>query len=327
MAAELTVWSRFFVGIEVAFVAACGGTARPSAPEPGGSPVGPGETSVKTSEAAPASTAAGAAPLDPGSGGGGRRLPYCTPDKWPSRSLPPLLSAGKKPNPKYADRFGNAFTHYDQTCTDHPDAAPVGRPFDATIEGVKVVTSVTPAGKTGRGWPGNQCTFDLAQTTEDFNMSVRLGPEVVPPFNALTALVRSGSRVWVELSYNGYTKDFPRGGNRVVAIDVCDGRVVWKSNDGVSNGGLLLVGDYLITAFGFTSELRYVHVFDAYSGKLVQKLPVLENICPSKAWAPKWDGGRCDAPGQLVGAASNLRIEGGLFLVDTNTGSAAFELE
>ena len=68
-------------------------------------------------------------------------------------------------------------------------------------------------------------------------------------------------------------------------------------------------------------------VLDAYSGKLVQKLPVLENICPSKSWAPNWKGGRCDAPGQLVGAATNPRVEGGLFLVDTNTGSSAFELE
>ena len=66
---------------------------------------------------------------------------------------------------------------------------------------------------------------------------------------------------------------------------------------------------------------------DARSGAVVQKLPVIENVCPSKSWAPNWDGGRCDAPGQSVGAAHQPRIEGGLFLVDTNTGSSAFELK
>ena len=301
------------MGIGVAFLSACGGTASPSAP-----PVvsqGPqGETTATSS-------------ADPPGGAPVRR--DCSPAKQPSRSLRPLLKAGKRPNPKYADRAGVAFPRVDWGCTDDPEGAPTGRGFGAVIDGVEVrVNAMTPAGKSGRGWPGNQCTFTLQQSSDEFfKLSVPLGTNVVPPFNGLTSLVRSGSAVWVELSFNGYKKDFPRGGNRVAALDLCDGRLLWKSSDGISNGGLLLVGDYLITAFGFTFEPRYVHVFDAYSGKLVQKLPVLENICPSKAWAPKWDGGRCDAPGQLVGAASNPRIEGGLFLVDTNRGSAAFELE
>jgi hypothetical protein len=193
-------------------------------------------------------------------------------------------------------------------CADHPDGPPAGAAIGASIDDVAVeVARATPAGKSGRGWPGNQCTFRLA-LRDGSGKPVVIGNDVVPPFNGVTSLARSGSAVWVELSFNGYTKEFPRGGNRIVAVDLCAGRVVWKSNDGMSNGGLLLVGDYLIAAFGFTSERRYVHVFDARSGKLVQKLPVIENICPSKAWAPNWDGGRCDAPGQLVGAATNPRI-------------------
>jgi hypothetical protein len=96
----------------------------------------------------------------------------------------------------------------------------------------------------------------------------------------------------------------------------------------MSNGGLLLHGDYLMSPYGFTSEPRFVFVLDAHSGAVVQKLPVVENICPSTSWAPHWQPGeRCDAPGQRVGAATNPRLEGGLFLVDTNTGSASFQLK
>jgi hypothetical protein len=292
--------------------------------------VSPNETTAKTAEAPV--VAPSASPATTGEPGGAvleRKRVECSPAKWTSRSLGPLLKASKKPNPnpKRADQVGYA-VRLEAGCADHPDGPPSGAGVGVVIDGVDArVDTVTPAGKSGRGWSGNQCTFVLAPGGEDSGKPVKLGPDVVPPFNGLTSLVRSGSAVWVELSFNGYSKEFPRGGNRVVALDLCEGRVVWKSNDVVSNGGLLLVGDYLVTAFGFTSEKRFVHVLDAYTGKLVQKLPVIENICPSKSWAPNWKGERCDAPGQLVGAATNPRIEGGLFLVDTNTGSAAFEVE
>jgi hypothetical protein len=93
----------------------------------------------------------------------------------------------------------------------------------------------------------------------------------------------------------------------------------------MSNGGLLLLDDYLVSPYGFTSERRFVYVLDSHSGDVVQKLPVIENVCPSKSWAPHWHPGeRCDAPGQAVGAATAPRVEGGAFLVDTNTGSSAF---
>lgn len=162
--------------------------------------------------------------------------------------------------------------------------------------------------------------------TDGSGTPVRLGPEQVPPFNTITAFVRSGSAAWVSVSFNGYTAEFPKGGNRVIALDLCAGRLAWQSKDGMSNGGLLLLGEYLISPFGFTKERRYVFVLDARSGNVVQKLPVIENICPSKSWAPNWrPGERCDAVGQRVGAATSPRVEAGLFLVDTNTGSSAFQ--
>jgi len=142
----------------------------------------------------------------------------------------------------------------------------------------------------------------------------------------VTALVRSASAAWLSVGFNGYAAEFPKGGNRIFAIDLCDGRVVWKSSDATSNGGLLLLDDYLVSPYGFTKERRYVFVLDARSGAIVQKVPVVENVCPSKSWAPHWHpGDRCDAPGQQVGAATDPRVEGGVFLVDTNTGSSSFQ--
>jgi outer membrane protein assembly factor BamB len=154
---------------------------------------------------------------------------------------------------------------------------------------------------------------------------VVLGEDRVPPFNTIRAVIRSGSAVWLSIGFNGYTREFPAGGNRILALDLCQGKVIWQSADSLSNGGLLLLGDYLVAPYGFTSERRFVFVLDAHSGKVIQKLPVLENVCPSKRWLPHWQPGeRCDAPGQLVGAATWPRVDGGYLYVDTNTGSAKF---
>jgi len=254
--------------------------------------------------------------------------PTCSPADWSARGLAPLLKPGKSASPSRPDRPTARRDAFTSECTDAPggprsDSAPT-----VVLDGVEIhLASATPAGTTGRRWAGNQCTFEL-RLADGSGSAVRLGPDEIPPFTTVTALVRSGSAAWLSVGFNGYTREFPKGGNRIIAVDLCVGRVVWRSKDAMSNGGLLLLDDYLVSPYGFTSEARYVFVLDARSGTVVQKLPVVENVCPSKSWAPNWHpGDRCDAPGQRVGAATDPRVEGGVFLVDTNTGSSSFQFQ
>lgn len=249
----------------------------------------------------------------------------CTPADWSPRALPPLLEVGKSSTHSRADQSGNEQLLFDAECTDAPDGPRQASSAPQVVDGVVVeLAQRSPAGKSGRGWSGDQCQF-VVKLADGSGKPTRLGAQDVPPFTTITALVRAGSAVYLSVGFNGYSKEFPAGGNRVLAVDACEGRVAWRSQDAISNGGLLLLGDYLLAPYGFTSERRYLHVLDAHDGRMVQKLPVLENICPSKSWAPHHHpGDRCDAPGQLVGAAQAPRVEGGLLLVDTNTGSAAF---
>jgi hypothetical protein len=249
----------------------------------------------------------------------------CQPADWSPRSLTPLLAPGKSADPSRPDRAAGGPLAFEAECSDAPDPRPASAGRSLVVDGVSVrLLGATPAGKSGRQWPGNQCTFALS-LADGSGRTLELGADRVPPFNTISSLVRDGSAVWLVLSFNGYTREFPKGGNRVLALDLCEGRVVWQSRDSTSNSALVLAGDYLLTAFGFTSEPRFVYVLDARSGAVIQKLAVVENVCPSKAWAPNYQGGRCDAPGQRVGAANNPRIEAGLFVVDTNTGSSAFQ--
>ncbi|MGC4087616.1 MAG: hypothetical protein QM756_06925 [Polyangiaceae bacterium] len=250
----------------------------------------------------------------------------CTPADWNPKALAPLLKAGKKPNAQHTDHASTPQLEFARQCADAPPGLQVQSQRSLVSDGVEIsVTEIAAAGQSGRGWAGNRCAFSL-RLADGAGKSVELGPADVPPFTSVTSLVRSGSAVWLSVTFNGYTAEFPAGGNRVIALDLCEGRVVWKSADSLSNGGLLLLDDYLVSPFGFTRERRFVYVLDARSGKVVQKLPVIENVCPSKSWAPNWHPGeRCDAPGQNVGAATAPRVEGGVFLVDTNTGSSMFE--
>jgi hypothetical protein len=256
------------------------------------------------------------------------KAPPCSPADWSPRALPPLLETGKRARKSESDLRGAWQLLFDSECTDSPQGPSVASPTQIVVDGVAIHVATMPgAGKSRRGWAGAQCTFEM-KLADGSGPVVTLGSREIPPFTTVSAIVRSGSAVWLSVTFNGYTREFPRGGNRIVAVDLCEGRVVWTSKDSTSNGGLLLLGDYLLSPYGFTNEPRFVFVLDARSGAVVQKLPVVENVCPSTSWAPHWHPGeRCDAPGQRVGAATNPRVEGGLFLVDTNTGSSSFQFK
>jgi hypothetical protein len=249
----------------------------------------------------------------------------CAAADWTARALTPLLRPGKTRTASRPDQLGAAQLVFNDACTDAPGGPPGAYPEPIVLDGVRIaLVAAEPAGQSGRGWRGNQCRIDVQQA-DGAGQVTHLGPQHIPPFTTITALVRAGSAAYLSIGFNGYNKEFPAGGNRVLALDLCQGKVVWQSKDAMSNGGLLLLGDYLVSPYGFTSERRYVFVLDAHSGGVVQKLPMLENVCPNSDWAGHIrPGERCDAPGQLVGAASNPRVVGGLLLVDTNTGSTAF---
>ncbi len=307
-------------------LASCHREPPPSAPAPA--------LTIAAAEPGPSPLATVVTPAEPAPSAGepqvrGGTVVACAAADWSPRQLKPLLTPGKVKNAVQPELQGvPADALFMSECTDSPQGASGNVPAHVTVDGVGIkVTAATPAGKSGRDWAGAQCSFDV-WASDTTSKTTRLGAREIPPFNTINSVLRSGSAVWLSVGFNGYTREFPNGGNRIVAIDLCQGRVVWQSKDAMSNGGLLLLGDYLIAPFGFTNERRFVHVVDAHSGSVVQKLPILENVCPSKSWAPNWHPGeRCDAPGQLVGAANNPRIEAGLLFVDTNTGSSTFQLK
>ncbi|MCC6160176.1 MAG: hypothetical protein IT350_19145 [Deltaproteobacteria bacterium] len=61
----------------------------------------------------------------------------------------------------------------------------------------------------------------------------------------------------------------------VSAIDLSDGKVLWRSAALVANAtNFVIVGDAIISGYGFTAEPDYVFVLDRLSGKVRARVPV-----------------------------------------------------
>jgi hypothetical protein len=207
----------------------------------------------------------------------------CVPADWSPRKLPPLL----RPVPIKSVDVDDVVSHAERTtiwerpvvttdlCGDNPSpvldmSAQNRRGARANVE-VQVL-DVRDAGKSGRGWPGSQCTYGV-RSADGSGSPVTLGPAQVPPFNELTAIERAGSRAYVAVQFNGYAREAPGGSNRLVAVDLCDGQVKWTSQNLVANTAIMLIGDYLVSPYGFTAEPDFVYVHNAYTGERLQKLP------------------------------------------------------
>lgn len=171
-------------------------------------------------------------------------------------------------------------------CTDSPDqrGATTGQ---GSRDGVSVrIAGAKDGGKSRRGWTGMQCDYEL-RADDGSGAPVILDASVSPPFNELTAVLRDGSAAVVALQFNGYASEFPKGGNRLVGVDLCEGKVRWVSKDLVSNGPVMRVGDAIISTYGFTDEPDFVYVHDANSGARLQRLPI-----PSAGQKMAFDGDR-----------------------------------
>lgn len=211
----------------------------------------------------------------------------CVPADWTPRALEPLLRRGKADSThaevsvimsegqRMTDILGG-----NSPCSDAPSEVPrYPDPLSRTLSnGVRVsLVNATAAGKSGRGWPGNRCQFAV-ELPGSAGRAVMLNPDIVPPFNSIYAVLRHGSAAYIGLQFNGYAREFPRGGCKVIAVDLCDGKVKWKSANYTSNGDLALIGgDYLLTGYGFTAEKRIIQIADARTGKVIQTLRIPGN--------------------------------------------------
>ncbi|HEV3468768.1 MAG TPA: hypothetical protein VG148_05565 [Pyrinomonadaceae bacterium] len=84
-----------------------------------------------------------------------------------------------------------------------------------------------------------------------------------------------GDTLYVAHAHNTYARS-SRGMNAyLTAIDTRRGRVVWRSAPLVSNASSFeLVGDRIVSGYGFTQEPDFLYLLDKRTGEVRQRLPV-----------------------------------------------------
>lgn len=84
-----------------------------------------------------------------------------------------------------------------------------------------------------------------------------------------------GDTLYVAHAHNTYARS-SRGMNAyVTAIDTRRGRVLWRSAPLVSNASNFeIVGDHLVTGYGFTREADFLYLLDKRTGEVRQRLPL-----------------------------------------------------
>jgi len=120
----------------------------------------------------------------------------------------------------------------------------------------------------------------------------------VPPFTALSALVRAGSQLGSPLLVQRLHQGISRGGNRIIALDLCSGRrrlaVERRHVETVACCCSATTSSHPTALPASAATSSCSTRARPHRGRNCQ---VIENQCPSKSWAPHWHPGeRCDAP-------------------------------
>lgn len=85
-----------------------------------------------------------------------------------------------------------------------------------------------------------------------------------------------GKRLYYNEACQSYSSEAGGRCSYLVAYDPTAndgaGAIAWRSKALVSNGRFIVLGDYLVTGYGFTSEPDFIYVVDTKTGKVKQRL-------------------------------------------------------
>lgn len=80
--------------------------------------------------------------------------------------------------------------------------------------------------------------------------------------------------LYVAVSHNTYTESCPHTGY-LVAIDLRDNHVIWKSAPCMTNGSTFeIIDDTIVCGYGFTAEPDYLNLVSRLDGSLLQQIPI-----------------------------------------------------
>ena len=83
-----------------------------------------------------------------------------------------------------------------------------------------------------------------------------------------------GDILYVSISHNTYTKSCPNHGY-IVAIDLNDSSVIWKTKPGITNSrNFEIIDNTIVCGYGFTDEPDYINLVDINDGTLIEQIDI-----------------------------------------------------
>ena len=80
--------------------------------------------------------------------------------------------------------------------------------------------------------------------------------------------------LYVAVAHNTYTESCPHTGY-LVAIDLNDNRVIWKSAPCMTNGRTFeIIDNTIVCGYGFTDEPDYLNLVNRLDGSLIEQIPI-----------------------------------------------------
>ncbi len=122
---------------------------------------------------------------------------------------------------------------------------------------------------------------DFSQTLAHFDFSAwRRAPKVLAGDEDFVDQAVRFARIvdgvlYVSHSHSTYAKSSGGMNAYLSALEVTTGALLWRSQPLVSNAAnFLVIGDAIVSGYGFTDESDFLYVLDRHSGRTASKIPV-----------------------------------------------------
>lgn len=84
----------------------------------------------------------------------------------------------------------------------------------------------------------------------------------------------SGGLVYFNEACQTYARDAKGQCSSLVALDLANGKIVWRTKPLVSNSRFMLAGDLILTGYGFTAEPDFLYLVDRTTGRVLDRMKV-----------------------------------------------------
>lgn len=133
----------------------------------------------------------------------------------------------------------------------------------------------------GKEVPDSRYLISMDAATGEFRYGFDFANYAYPPgerrfiYQRALWAVEEGDTLYVSHSHLTYARSSKGMDAYITALDTRSGRVLWRSQPLVSNSwNFEVVGDFIVSGYGFTAQPDYLYLLDKRTGAVVQRMKI-----------------------------------------------------